>query len=71
MNSLRRELLKILGLTGATLPLIGCERLISNVTQQMGESIPASLRVDMVSSISLSGTAAAAGFHRSDEPKSP
>jgi hypothetical protein len=41
MNSSRRALLKILGLTGATLPLIGCERLISTVTQQMGEAIPA------------------------------
>ena len=40
MNSSRRTLLKILGLTGATLPLIGCERLISSVTQQMGQSIP-------------------------------
>jgi len=40
MNSLRRTLLKTLGLTGATLPLLGCERLISGVTQQMGQSIP-------------------------------
>ncbi|HEY8184543.1 MAG TPA: DUF1800 domain-containing protein [Pyrinomonadaceae bacterium] len=45
MNTSRRELLKILGLTGAALPLIGCERLISNVTEQMGQSIPASLSV--------------------------
>jgi Protein of unknown function (DUF1800) len=45
MNSSRRELLKILGLTGATLPLIGCERLISSVTQQMGQSIPATLSI--------------------------
>jgi len=45
MNSSRRALLKVLGLTGATLPLIGCERLISGVTQRMGESIPASLSV--------------------------
>ena len=45
MNSSRRTLLKILGLTGATLPLMGCERLISSVTQQMGQSIPASLSV--------------------------
>src|SRR5688572_23453799 len=41
MNSSRRELLKILGVTGATLPLMGCERLISKVTQQMGQGIPA------------------------------
>jgi uncharacterized protein (DUF1800 family) len=45
MNSSRRALLKILGLTGATLPLMGCERLISGVTQQMGQSIPASLSI--------------------------
>ena len=45
MNSSRRTLLKILGLTGATLPLMGCERLISTVTQQMGQTIPASLSV--------------------------
>src|SRR6202171_6713083 len=45
MNFSRRALLKILGLTGATLPLIGCERLISNVAQQMGQSIPASLSI--------------------------
>ncbi|MCM3900120.1 MAG: DUF1800 domain-containing protein [Pyrinomonadaceae bacterium] len=43
MNPARRTLLKILGLTGATLPLMGCERLISNVTQQMGQAIPSSL----------------------------
>ena len=45
MNSARRALLKLLGLTGVTLPLIGCERLISSVTQQLGQSIPASLSV--------------------------
>ncbi len=45
MNHSRRALLKILGLTGATLPLMGCERLISEVTQQMGQSIPSSLSV--------------------------
>jgi uncharacterized protein (DUF1800 family) len=45
MKSSRRALLKILGLTGATLPLIGCERLISKVTQQMGQSIAPSLSI--------------------------
>lgn len=45
MNSSRRALLKILGLTSATLPLMGCERLISGVTRQMGHSIPTSLSV--------------------------
>jgi hypothetical protein len=41
MNSSRRALLKVLGLTGATLPLMGCERLITTVTRQMGQTIPA------------------------------
>lgn len=41
MNSSRRAVLKILGLTGATMPFMGCERLISTVTQQMGHSMPA------------------------------
>jgi uncharacterized protein (DUF1800 family) len=45
MESSRRTLLKILGLTGATLPLMGCEQLISSVTQQMGQAIPASLGI--------------------------
>jgi len=45
MNSSRRALLKILGLTGATLPLIGCERLISSATQQLGQSIPSSMSI--------------------------
>ncbi|MGH8526402.1 MAG: DUF1800 domain-containing protein, partial [Gammaproteobacteria bacterium] len=45
MNHSRRALLKTLGLAGATLPLMGCERLISKVTQQMGQAIPAGLSV--------------------------
>jgi hypothetical protein len=45
MNPSRRALLKILGLTGAALPLVGCERLISSVTQEMGQSIPTSLSI--------------------------
>jgi len=45
MNSSRRTLLKILGVTGATLPLMGCEQLISRLTREMGQSIPASLNV--------------------------
>ncbi len=32
-------------MTGATLPMMGCERLISNLTQQMGQSIPVSLSI--------------------------
>ena len=40
MDSRRRALLKALGLAGATLPLAGCERLISSVSQQLGQSIP-------------------------------
>src|SRR5262245_20200028 len=43
MDSRRRALLKALGLIGATLPFTGCERLISSVTQQLGQSIPDSL----------------------------
>jgi hypothetical protein len=45
MNTSRRTLLKILGMTGAALPLAGCERLISGVTQQMGQAIPSSLSI--------------------------
>lgn len=43
MDSRRRALLKGLGLIGATLPFAGCERLISSVTQRLGQSIPDSL----------------------------
>ena len=43
MDSTRRALLKALGLLGATLPITACERLISSVTQQLGQSIPESL----------------------------
>jgi uncharacterized protein (DUF1800 family) len=43
MDSRRRALLKTLGLVGAALPFTGCERLISSVTQQLGQSIPDSL----------------------------
>ena len=45
MSTSRRTLLKLLGLAGATLPFTGCERLISTVTKQMGQSIPAGLSV--------------------------
>jgi uncharacterized protein (DUF1800 family) len=45
MNSSRRALLKLLGMTGATLPLMGCERFISHVTTQMGQTIPVSVSV--------------------------
>ena len=40
MNSTRRALLKTMGVIGVTLPFTGCERLISSVTQQLGQSIP-------------------------------
>ena len=43
MDQTRRALLKTLGLIGATLPFTSCERLISSVTQQLGQSIPAHL----------------------------
>ena len=45
MSVSRRAVLKALALTGATLPLTGCERLISTVTQRMGQSIPDSLSI--------------------------
>jgi len=45
VDSSRRTLLKFLGLTGASLPLTGCEGLISSVTRQMGQSIPSTLSV--------------------------
>jgi len=45
VSTSRRTLLKLLGLAGATLPFTGCERLISTVTKQMGQSIPAGLSV--------------------------
>ena len=40
MDSRRRALLKGLGLVGATLPFTGCERLISSLTKELGQSIP-------------------------------
>src|SRR5688500_5358758 len=40
MDSLRRTLLKVMGMAGATLPLVGCERLISRVTRELGHAIP-------------------------------
>ena len=43
MDSTRRALLKAIGLVGVTLPFAGCERLISSVTQQLGQSIPDSV----------------------------
>ena len=43
MDSTRRALLKAFGLLGATLPFTACERLISSVTQQLGQTIPDSL----------------------------
>jgi len=51
MDSRRRALLKTLGLVGATLPFTGCERLISSVTQQLGQSIPDSLSLAETSEI--------------------
>jgi uncharacterized protein (DUF1800 family) len=43
MDSKRRGLLKALGLIAAALPLTGCERLISSVTQELGQRIPENL----------------------------
>ena len=43
MDSTRRTLLKGIGLIGATLPFTGCERLISSVTKELGQSIPEGL----------------------------
>jgi uncharacterized protein (DUF1800 family) len=40
MDAKRRALLKAAGAIGVTLPFTGCERLISSVTQQLGQSIP-------------------------------
>lgn len=40
MDSRRRGLLKGLGLVGATLPFTGCERLISSLTKELGQSVP-------------------------------
>lgn len=40
----RRAMLQALALTGAAVPLAGCERLISRVAEEYGESIPA--RID-------------------------
>jgi uncharacterized protein (DUF1800 family) len=51
MDSTRRTLLKGLGLIGATLPFTGCERLISSVTKELGESIPNSLKLPVSAEI--------------------
>jgi uncharacterized protein (DUF1800 family) len=45
MKLTRRVILKTLALSGAALPLTGCERLISTVTRQLGQSIPETLSV--------------------------
>ena len=45
METSRRTLLKLLGLTGAMAPFVGCERLISSVTRELGQSIPERLTV--------------------------
>lgn len=45
MRLSRRAVLKALAVTGAVLPLTSCERLISNVTRRMGQSIPDSLSI--------------------------
>jgi uncharacterized protein (DUF1800 family) len=54
MDSRRRNLLKVLGLIGATVPFTGCERLISSVTQQLGQSIPSNLTLVAESEIDYS-----------------
>ena len=51
MNSTRRAVLKALGVIGATLPFTACERLISSVTQQLGQSIPDSFGLPTSSEI--------------------
>ena len=51
MDSTRRALLKAVGLIGMSLPFTGCERLISTVTRQMGQSIPDSLSLPDTSEI--------------------
>jgi len=40
MNITRRNIILSAALTGGALPLIGCERLISSVTQEMGQTLP-------------------------------
>ena len=51
MDSRRRALLKTFGLISATLPFTACERLISRVTQELGQSIPDSLTLTNTSEI--------------------
>ena len=45
MRFSRRAVLKTLALTGAALPLMGCERLISRATRRLGQSIPDTLSI--------------------------
>lgn len=45
MKPSRRAALKALAVTGAAIPLTGCERLISSITGQFGQSIPDSVSV--------------------------
>lgn len=45
MRLYRRAVLKTLALTGAALPLMGCERLISDATRRLGQSIPEALSI--------------------------
>jgi hypothetical protein len=45
MKVSRRELAKALALAGATLPLAGCELVISGLTRRLGQAIPDSISV--------------------------
>src|SRR5215469_4195878 len=41
----RRQLLKASTLAGAGLALTGCERIVSRVTQEMGQSLPSRITI--------------------------
>jgi uncharacterized protein (DUF1800 family) len=40
MSFTRRKLIQTLALSGSVLPLTGCEKIISSITRQMGQTIP-------------------------------
>jgi len=51
MTVSRRELLQAAGLLVASMPLSGCEKIVSLATEQMGENIPVHLKIPEKSSI--------------------
>ena len=51
MNVSRRALLQAAGLLAASVPLSGCEKIVSLATEQMGETIPVHVKVPQKSSI--------------------